>query len=84
MSTGSLFVYVIRSVPQPVRYYSGVTNNVARRLAEHNCGGSAYTAALRPWKLVTSLEFTNPASAIAFEKYLKSGSGRAFAKRHFI
>jgi hypothetical protein len=39
---------------------------------------------LRPWDLVAVIEFTNEASAVAFEKYLKSGSGRAFAKRHFV
>jgi hypothetical protein len=50
----------------------------------HNSGGSIYTAAGRPWELVTSIEVSNHASARAFEKYLKSGSGRAFAKRHFV
>jgi hypothetical protein len=37
----------------------------------------------RPWSLVVSMEFTTAKAASAFEKYLKSGSGRAFSKRHF-
>jgi predicted GIY-YIG superfamily endonuclease len=77
-------VYVIRSITHPTRYYVGLTINVAARLAVHNSGGSQHTAARRPWELVTSIEFAKESSAMAFEKYLKSGSGRAFAKRHFV
>jgi putative endonuclease len=36
----------------------------------------------KPWKLVTSIAFTNEIKAMEFEQYLKSGSGRAFAKKH--
>ncbi len=78
------FVYIIRSRHHPARYYAGLTSHVARRLETHNSGGNQYTAGLRPWDLIASIEFQNEASAIAFEKYLKSGSGRAFAKRHFV
>jgi putative endonuclease len=76
-------VYVLRSVSDPTRYYTGVTDNVSRRLEVHNSGGSQHTAALRPWTLVAFTEFTNPESAAAFEQYLKTGSGRAFSKKHF-
>ena len=82
--TYSNIVYVIRSVKHPDRYYTGLTDNVERRLEVHNSGGSEYTAALRPWELVASITFSNPASAAAFEQYLKTGSGRAFSKRHFV
>jgi putative endonuclease len=78
------FVYVLRSVPEPMRYYVGLTSDVARRLETHNSGGSQHTAMLRPWQLVASIEFASESSAAIFEKYLKSGSGRAFAKRHFV
>ena len=78
------FVYVLRSIGHSERYYVGLTSDVGRRLATHNAGGSVHTAALRPWELVAAIEFTNQSSAVAFEKYLKSGSGRAFAKRHFV
>jgi len=78
------FVYILRSVPVPTRYYGGLTSDVRRRLETHNSGGSQHTAGLRPWGLVASIEFASESSAVIFEKYLKSGSGRAFAKRHFV
>lgn len=77
-------VYVLRSTVRPERYYCGLTSNVTTRLDTHNSGGSLHTREDRPWELVVSLEFTNPDSALAFERYPKSGSGRALAKRHFI
>jgi putative endonuclease len=77
-------VYVLRSIPAPERYYVGLTSDVESRLMTHNSGGSQHTALIRPWELVASIEFANENSAIAFEKYLKTGSGRAFAKRHFV
>lgn len=78
------FVYVLRSVAFPTRYYSGLTSDVRTRLETHNGGGSQHTAASRPWRIVASIEFASESSAAVFEKYLKSGSGRAFAKRHFL
>ena len=78
------FVYILRSVVDPDRYYVGLTSDVTGRLETHNSGGSVHTMQHRPWELVVSLEFANPDSALAFERYLKSGSGRAFAKRHFV
>ena len=83
MAEHNLFVYIIRSVPHPDRVYTGLTDNIQRRLDVHNTGGSQHTAPLRPWSLVAAIQFTNPESAVAFEQYLKSGSGRAFSKRHF-
>jgi putative endonuclease len=77
------FVYVLRSTRYSSRYYCGLTSDLRQRLETHNSGGSQHTAALRPWQLVVALEFTDQASAVRFEAYLKSGSGRAFAKRHF-
>ena len=84
MKTSGQFVYVIRSVSHPDRYYTGITDNVERRLAVHNSGGSKHTSMLRPWVLVAYTVFASIESAVAFEHYLKSGSGRAFSKRHFI
>jgi putative endonuclease len=84
MVNQSRIVYVLRSVNHPDRYYTGLTDNVERRLAVHNNGGSQHTAGLRPWVLVAFTEFTSAGSAAAFEQYLKTGSGRAFSKRHFV
>jgi len=78
------FVYVLRSEVDRRRYYSGITSDVTRRLTVHNSGGSRHTATLRPWQSVASVQFASQHSATLFERYLKTGSGRAFAKRHFI
>jgi putative endonuclease len=80
----SRFVYVLVSAIDPRRHYVGLTSNITTRLEVHNSGGSQHTAQHRPWRVIVSLEFATQASAVAFEKYLKTGSGRAFAKRHFV
>jgi putative endonuclease len=84
MNGDARFVYVLVSTVDPQRHYVGVTSDVARRVDVHNSGGSQHTAQYRPWRMIVSLEFARAASAIAFERYLKTGSGRAFAKRHFV
>jgi predicted GIY-YIG superfamily endonuclease len=76
-------VYIIRSESDPSRHYTGITNDVKGRLEWHNSGPSGYTVHNRPWSLVVSIEFPTENAARRFEKYLKSGSGRAFTKRHF-
>ena len=77
------FVYIIRSDIDPNRHYVGLTSDVDRRLLWHNTGPSGVTVANRAWRVVVSLEFANARTAGQFERYLKTGSGRAFAKRHF-
>jgi predicted GIY-YIG superfamily endonuclease len=76
-------VYVLESLISPSRHYVGLTSDVTERLAAHNSGGCPSTSRHRPWKVLAAVEFADPALAARFEKYLKSGSGRAFAKRHF-
>jgi predicted GIY-YIG superfamily endonuclease len=73
------FVYIIQSDVQTDRFYVGLAEDLDRRLAVHNSGGSTHSAKHRPWRLVACIEFANPVSATAFERYLKTGSGRAFA-----
>jgi putative endonuclease len=77
------FVYILRSVSEPERHYVGLTDDVSARMTAHNQQGTSHTSKYQPWKLVVALEFSCADGAIRFEKYLKSGSGRAFAKRHF-
>lgn len=77
------FVYVLRSDRNPSRHYVELTADVARRLEAHNAGQGVHTVRDRPWSLVVSLEFSDEQTAVRFERYLKSGSGRAFSKRHF-
>jgi predicted GIY-YIG superfamily endonuclease len=67
----------------PDRHYTGVTRDVATRLEWHNHGPSGHTVNHRPWSLLVAIEFPTEAGARRFERYLKTGSGRAFTKRHF-
>src|SRR4051812_31480888 len=68
------FVYILESLTGE-HYYTGTTDDLNARLAKHNSGAVAHTAKYRPWKIKTYVAFSNEARAIAFEKYLKSGSG---------
>lgn len=82
MSGEKRFVYVIAAETHPDRYYTGLTSDVRSRLEAHNAGRCRYTAHARPWRLDVVVEFADERRAVAFEQYLKSGSGSAFAKRH--
>jgi putative endonuclease len=75
------YVYLTQSIPFPNQRYIGVTSDLQNRLEAHNEGRSPHTAKFKPWGLVTYLAFSNDEKAQEFEKYLKSGSGRAFEKR---
>lgn len=75
------YVYLLRSINNSEKTYVGFTTNVQQRLETHNSGGSVYTKTDRPWKLVTYLAFDEQEKATAFEKYIKVGSGYAFAKK---
>jgi predicted GIY-YIG superfamily endonuclease len=77
------FVYVIKSIHKQPRYYTGITSDVLKRLARHNAGQCFHTATHRPWTLDLIVEFADERRAVAFERYLKSGSGVAFAHQHF-
>jgi len=81
--TQKRFVYILRSDADPARHYVGITDAINDRLKWHNEGPCGYTTSYRPWSIVVSIEFPTEREARRFERYLKSGSGRAFAKRHF-
>ena len=78
-----IYVYMIRSIPFHERRYIGLTRSPRVRLAEHNDGSVSSTWRFRPWELVVAIWFSDMKKAEAFEKYLKHGSGHAFANRHF-
>jgi predicted GIY-YIG superfamily endonuclease len=80
---GRRFVYILRSDSDHERHYVGVTADVDERLEWHNTGLSGHTRQHRPWRVIVSFEFPDERAAVRFERYLKSGSGRAFSKRHF-
>ena len=84
MPDAKRFVYIIQSIGHPATYYVGLTADVGARLAAHNAGLSRHTAANRPWKQLVVVEFDEEQPAVEFEKYLKTGSGREFARRHFL
>jgi putative endonuclease len=81
--TDFFYVYILTSETNPSIHYTGVTRNLSARLEDHNRGNCPHTAKYEPWKVETAIAFSSEAKARAFEKYLKSGSGREFARRHF-
>jgi putative endonuclease len=78
-----MYVYLLQSIPNPVEYYVGSSIDIDARLVAHNGGKSPHTAKHRPWRLLVAMRFEDDDRARAFERYLKTGSGRAFAIRHF-
>jgi predicted GIY-YIG superfamily endonuclease len=76
-------VYFLQSIANPERHYVGLTDNLQERLAKHNAGEVQHTAKFVPWTIKTAIAFRDRDRAAAFERYLKSGSGRAFARKHF-
>jgi predicted GIY-YIG superfamily endonuclease len=77
------YVYLLASESNPARHYVGLTDDLKDRLRRHNAGEIAHTAMHRPWKMQVAVAFDDRTKASEFETYLKSHSGRAFAKRHF-
>ena len=76
------YVYILQSEQDTDRFYTGVTDDLKARISKHNAGDVSHTSKHRPWRIKSYLAFTDEGRALAFEKYLKSGSGRAFAKKH--
>jgi putative endonuclease len=83
MAGDKRFVYVLRNSDRDPKFCIGLSSDVDARLAAHNIGRCPHTASRRPWRLHVTIEFSDEERALRFERYLKSGSGRAFAKRHF-
>ena len=76
-------MYVLTSEGDPGRHYTGVTTDLKERLRHPNSGACPHSAKFRPWRMETAIAFRDQAKARAFERYLKTGSGREFARRHF-
>lgn len=76
------YVYMLQSIQQPDRWYVGMTEDLQNRLTLHNAGKVVHTSKFLPWRIETAVAFRNKTKAVAFEKYLKTQSGRAFAKKH--
>lgn len=78
------YVYILRSIGSPDQEYTGATADLKQQLADHNAGKSAHTAKFTPWQLAWYCAFPDKLQALSFERYLKSHSGRAFAKKRLL
>jgi len=76
------YVYVLQSLSHPNQVYTGITADLKQRLAEHNAGRVPHTSKFIPREIRAATAFKSKERAVAFERYLKSGSGRAFLHRH--
>ena len=75
------YVYILQSENNHNRFYAGFTEDLDSRLESHNAGQNTNTIKYRPWRIKTAIAFTDRQKALDFERYLKSPSGRAFAKK---
>ncbi len=82
MLTGFHYVYRLRSLSSPDQVYTGLSDDLEARLEKHNQGGVPSTTRYTPWCIESAHAFRDRDKAVAFEAYLKTGSGREFARRH--
>jgi predicted GIY-YIG superfamily endonuclease len=75
------YVYILQSENSSEHFYVGLTDDLRARLIKHNAGEVDHTSKYRPWRLKTYVAFSDEQKAAEFEQYLKSASGRAFAKK---
>ena len=73
------YVYVIKS-EKDNRFYKGLTQDLEKRINQHNMGVNKSTKGFRPWVLLYSKVFTSRIEATDYEKYLKSEIGKEFLK----
>jgi putative endonuclease len=77
------YVYMLCSITHPDRHYVGMTESLTERLKVHNARRVLHTSKFAPWRIKTAIAFREKPKAVAFEQYLKTHSGRAFARKHF-
>jgi putative endonuclease len=78
------YVYILRSIDHPKQTYVGSTDNLRTRFTQHNSGQSIHTNKFKPWEVAAYIALPDKELAETFERYLKTGSGRAFARRHVL
>ena len=76
------YTYILQSTSETSQSYRGHTTDLKWRLTDHNAGRCPHTAKHLPWRVKFYAAFETLELAQAFERYLKSGSGHSFAKRH--
>ena len=74
------YVYILE-IHDSEHFYVGITDDLRVRLTKHNAGEVTHTSKYKPWRIKTYVAFSDEERAFEFEKYLKSASGRAFAKK---
>jgi len=77
------YVYILRSTADK-NLYVGSTNDINRRLAEHNSGKVDSTKNRVPLSLEAYIAVKNRAKAVELEQYLKTGSGRALLQKRIL
>jgi len=77
------YVYILESDAYPEHFYVGLTEDLRDRLRRHNGGEVPHTTKFRPWRIKTAVAFGHRDRAVAFERYLKTASGWAFAKKSY-
>jgi predicted GIY-YIG superfamily endonuclease len=75
------YIYILQSERDEDRFYT-LTDDLRKRLRSHNAGRVLHAAKWRPWRLKAYVALSDGVRAAAFERYLKSASGRAFVKKH--
>ena len=77
------YVYILQSTKNPERFYVGCTSDLKKRVQDHNSGYSTHTKKFAPWSIRSYVAFDTKEKAENFEKFLKTGNGRIFQKKHF-
>ena len=75
------YVYILQSESGAKHFYVGRTEDLRARLKKHNKGEVPHASKFRPWRIKTAIAFDDEKRAIELERYLKTASGRAFAKK---
>jgi putative endonuclease len=84
MAGQMFYAYILESFRYPDEFYRGHTSDLKQRLSDHNAGRCPHTAKFVPWKLKFYAAFETLEQAQHFERYLKTGSGHEFARRHLL
>jgi len=83
-SMGKFFyICILQSESDENRFYTGLTDDLPKRLKGHNSGRVLNKAKWKPWRLKAYFALPDRIRAAEFEQYLKSASGRAFVNKHF-
>ncbi len=76
------YVYLLKLLNND--YYAGSCSNLKNRFEDHQEGKNISTKPFLPVKLIYYCAFPTKTRAIKFERYLKTGSGKAFPNKHLI